>query len=110
MFPLKKANLFLKGTLKAPQLLRYKGKTSESFLDAYFQDPVLKYILNFDARKGASVFNSVCPIMWAINRDFYYVKDPHGVEALPRLFLKHYKGHGGKIMLNTPVEKIIIND
>jgi len=105
-----KANLFLKGMFKAPQLLRYRGKTGESVLDAYFQDPVLKYILNFDARRGASLFNCACPIMWAINRDFHYVKNHHGVEALPRLFLRHYKGHGGEIMLNALVEKIIIND
>ena len=82
----------------------------KAVLDAIFQDPVIKYILNFDARKGASLFNCACPIMWAIKRDFHYINDPHGVEALPRLFLKHYKGHGGEIMLNTLVEKIIIND
>jgi len=105
-----KANLLLKGMFKAPQLLRYRGKTGESVLDATFQDPVIKYILNFDARKGASLFNSACPIMWAIKRDFHYIKDSHGVEALPRLFLSHYKGHGGEIMLDTLVEKIIIND
>ena len=49
-----KANLFLKGTLNAPQLLRYKGKTGESFLDAYFQDPVLT-ISPRNARRGYRV-------------------------------------------------------
>ena len=47
--------------------------------------------------------------MWAIKGNFYYIKDK-GVEALPKLFLRHYEAHGGEISFNTLVRKIVIDE
>jgi len=93
--------------LKAPQLLRYRGKTGQEVLDSFFKDPLLKYLLTFGARKGASILNCASPIIWAIKGNFYYIKDK-GVEALPQLFLRQYTTYGGEIFLNTLVKKIVI--
>jgi phytoene dehydrogenase-like protein len=93
--------------LKAPQLLRYRGKTGQEVLDSLFQDPLLKYLLSFGARKSSSFLHCASPIIWAIKGNFYYIKDK-GVEALPQLFLRQYTTYGGEITLNTFVKKIVI--
>ena len=105
--PKEKLELLYKGILKAPQLLRYRGKTGQEVLDSLFKDPLLKYLLSFGARKGASILNCASPIFWAIKGNFYYIKDK-GVEALPQLFLREYQAYGGEISLNTLVTKIRI--
>ncbi|MCJ7663984.1 MAG: NAD(P)/FAD-dependent oxidoreductase [Desulfobacterales bacterium] len=102
-----KLDLLYKGMLKGPQIFRYRGKTGQEVLDSFFKDPLLKYLLSFGARKGASILTCASPIMWAIKGNFYYIKDK-GVEALPQLFLRQYKAYGGKISFNTLVEKIVI--
>jgi len=102
-----KLHLLYKGMLKGPQIFRYRGKTGQEVLDSFFKDPLLKYLLSFGARKGASILTCASPIMWAIKGNFYYVKDK-GVEALPQLFLRQYKAYGGEIFFNTLVEKIVI--
>ena len=99
--------LLYKGIIKAPQILRYRGKTGREVLDSFFKDPLLKYLLSFGARKDSSVFTCVSPIMWAIKGDFYHIKDK-GVEALPQLFLRYYRAYGGEISFNTLVKKIVI--
>jgi phytoene dehydrogenase-like protein len=93
--------------IKAPQLLRYRGKTGQEVLNSYFQDPLLKYLLSFGARKGSSIFTCASPIIWALKGNFYYIKDK-GVEALPQLFLRYYQAYGGEISYNTLVKKIVI--
>ena len=95
--------------IKTPQLLRYRGKTAQEVLDSYFKDPLLKYLLAFGVRKGASIFACASPILWAITGNFFYIKDK-GVEALPQLFLKYYKAYGGEVSFNTLVKKIVIED
>ncbi len=93
--------------LKGPQIFRYRGKTGQEVLDSFFQDPVLKYLLSFGTRKGASILNCASPIMWAIKGNFYYIKDK-GVEALPQLFLRQYRAYGGEIAFNTLVRRIVV--
>lgn len=78
-------------------------------LEAYFKDPHLKRLLAFGARKDASAFTSIGPIMWAINGNFYYIKGKEQ-QALPQLFLKTFKSYGGEIALNTLVEKILTRE
>ena len=95
--------------IKRPQLIRYRGKTGEEVLDSFFKDPLLKYLLTFGARKGSSIFSCASPIMWAMKGNFYYIKDKE-VEALPELFLRHYKAYGGEISFNTLVKKIVIEE
>ncbi|MBW2040391.1 MAG: NAD(P)/FAD-dependent oxidoreductase [Deltaproteobacteria bacterium] len=102
-----KFELLYKGLFKAPQLLRYRGKTGREVLDSFFKDPLLKHLLTFGAREGSSIFFCASPIMWAIKGDFYYIKDK-GVEVLPQLFLKYYKAYDGDISFNTLVKKIVI--
>jgi len=102
-----KFQLLYKGILKGPQIMRYRGKTAQEVLDAFFKDPVLKYLLTFGARKDSSIFACASPIMWAIKGNCYYIKDK-GVEALPQLFLRRYKAYGGEISFNTLVRKIVI--
>ena len=104
---LKERFQLLHKVIKAPQLLRYRGKTGQEVLDSFFKDPLLKYLLTFGARKGSSIFTCVGPIMWAIKGNFYHIKDK-GVEALPQLFLRYYKAYGGEISFNTLVKKIVI--
>jgi phytoene dehydrogenase-like protein len=93
--------------MKAPQLLRYRGKTGQEVLNSFFKDPLLKYLLSFGARRGSSILHCASPIIWAIKGNFYYIKDK-GVEALPQLFLRYYKAYGGEISYNTLVKKIVI--
>jgi phytoene dehydrogenase-like protein len=102
-----KLHLIYKGMLKGPQIFRYRGKTGQEVLDSFFKDPLLKYLLSFGARKGASILNCASPIMWAIKGNFYYIKD-RGVEALPQLFLRQYQAYGGEIAFNTLVTKIVV--
>jgi prolycopene isomerase len=102
-----KLDLIYKGMLKGPQIFRYRGKTGQEVLDSFFQDPLLKYLLSFGARKGASILNCASPILWAIKGNFYYIKDK-GVEALPQLFLRQYQAYGGEIAFNTLVDKIVV--
>ena len=104
---LKERFQLLHKVLKAPQLLRYRGKTGQEVFDSLFKDPLLKYLLSFGARKGSSILHCASPIIWAIKGNFYYIKGK-GVEALPQLFLKQYEMYGGEIFLNTLVEKIVI--
>ena len=104
---LKERFQLLHKVLKAPQLLRYRGKTDQEVFDSLFKDPLLKYLLSFGARKGSSILHCASPIIWAIKGNFYYIKGK-GVEALPQLFLKQYEMYGGEIFLNTLVEKIVI--
>jgi phytoene dehydrogenase-like protein len=102
-----KLHLAYKGMLRGPQIFRYRGKTGQEVLDSFFQDPLLKYLLSFGARKGASILNCASPILWAIKGNFYYIKD-QGVEALPQLFLRQYQAYGGEIVFNTLVERIVV--
>jgi phytoene dehydrogenase-like protein len=102
-----KLDLAYKGMLRGPQIFRYRGKTGEEVLDSFFDDPVLKYLLSFGCRKGASILNCASPILWAIKGNFYYIKDK-GVEALPRLFLRQYQVYGGEIVFNALVDKIVV--
>jgi prolycopene isomerase len=95
--------------IKIPQIFRYRGKTGQAVLDSFFKDPLLKHLLTFGSRKGSSLFACASPIMWAIRGNFYYIKGK-GVEALPQLFLGHYKAYGGEISLNTLVKKIVIEE
>jgi phytoene dehydrogenase-like protein len=104
---LKERFQLLHKVLKAPQLLRYRGKTDQEVFDSLFKDPLLKYLLSFGARKGSSILHCASPIIWAIKGNFYYIKDK-GVEALPQLFLRQYETYGGEIFLNTLVKKIVI--
>ena len=97
----------LNKVIKRPQLFRYRGKTGQEVLNSFFKDPILKYLLNFGARKNSSIFYCASPIIWAIKGNFYYIKNK-GVEALPQLFLKQYKAYGGEISFNTLVKKIVI--
>jgi len=105
--PTEKMQLLYKGILKAPLLVRYRGKTAQAVLDSFFTDPLLKHLLSFGARKGTSILHCASPIFWAIKGNFYYIKD-NGVEVLPRLFLRQYQAYGGEISFNTLVKKIII--
>ena len=107
LISLKEKFQLLNKVIKRPQLLRYRGKTGQEVLDSFFKDPILKYLLNFGARKDSSIFYCASPIIWAIKGNFYYIKDK-GVEALPQLFLKQYKAYGGEISFNTLVKKIVI--
>jgi phytoene dehydrogenase-like protein len=102
-----KLHLVYKGLLRGPQIFRYRGKTGQDVLDSFFQDPLLKYLLSFGCRKGASILTCASPIMWAIKGNFYYIKD-QGVEALPRLFLRQYQAYGGEITFNTLVKQIVV--
>jgi prolycopene isomerase len=95
--------------IRIPQIFRYRGKTGQAVLDSFFKDPLLKHLLTFGSRKGSSLFTCASPIMWAIKGNFYYIKG-EGVEALPQLFLRHYKAYGGEISLNTLVKKIVIEE
>jgi all-trans-retinol 13,14-reductase len=95
----------LQKVLRAPQLLRYRGKTGEEVLNSLFKDPLLKHLLSFGARKGCSILHCASPIIWAIMGNVYYLKDK-GVEALPQLFLRCYQACGGEICYNTLVQKI----
>lgn len=104
-----KLQLVYQALTKVPQVLRYRGKTGQEFLDSFFKDPLLKHLLTFGARKGSSIFNCASPIMWAIKGNYYYIKDK-GVEALPQLFLKYYETYGGEISFNTLVKKIVIEE
>ena len=104
---LKERFQLLNKVIRIPQLLRYRGKTGQEVLNSFFKDPLLKYLLTFGARKGASILNCASPIIWAIKGNFYYIKDK-GVEALPQLFLRQYTTYGGEISLNTLVKKIVI--
>jgi phytoene dehydrogenase-like protein len=103
--PKEKLQLLYKGILKAPLLIRYRGKTSQAVLDSFFKDPLLKYLLSFGARKGSSILNCASPIFWAMTGNFYYIKGK-GVEALPQLFLRQYQAYGGELSCNTLVTKI----
>jgi phytoene dehydrogenase-like protein len=105
--PQEKLQLLYKGILKAPLLIRYRGKTSQAVLDSFFKNPLLKYLLSFGARKGSSILNCASPIFWAITGNFYYIKGK-GVEALPQLFLRQYQAYGGELSCNTLVTKIQI--
>ena len=102
-----KFQLLYKGILKGPQIMRYRGKTAQEVLDSFFEDPLLKSLLSFGARKDSPIFACASPIMWAIKGDCYYIQD-RGVEALPKLFLRYYKAYGGEISFNTLVKKIVI--
>ena len=102
-----KFQLLYKGILKAPQIMRYRGKTGREVLNSFFKDPLLKYLLSFGARNDSPIFACASPIIWAIKGDCYYIKDK-GVEALPQLFLRYYKAYGGEISFNTLVKKIVI--
>lgn len=104
-----KLQLLYKGILKGPQIMRYRGKTAQEVLDSFFKDPLLKHLLCFGARKDSSIFACASPIMWAIKGNCYYIKDK-GIEALPQLFLRHYKAYGGEISLDTLVKKIVIEE
>ena len=106
---LKERFQLLHKVLKAPQLLRYRGKTGQEVLDSLFNDPLLKYLLSFGARKGSSILHCASPIIWAIKGNCYYIKD-QGVEVLPQLLLKCYQGYGGEISCNTLVKKIVIEN
>jgi len=105
--PREKLQLLYKGILKAPLLVRYRGKTGQAVLDSFFKDPLLKYLLSFGARKGSSILNCASPIFWAITGNFYYIKGK-GVEVLPQLFFRQYQAYGGEISFNTLVKKIIV--
>jgi phytoene dehydrogenase-like protein len=107
LISLKEKFQLLNKLIKRPQLLRYRGKTGQEVLDSFFKDPLLKYLLTFGARKDASIFSCVSPLIWAIKGNFYYIKGK-GVEALPQLFLKQYKAYGGEISFDTLVKKIVI--
>jgi phytoene dehydrogenase-like protein len=107
LISLKEKSQLLYKFIKRPQLLRYRGKTGQEVLDSFFKDPLLKYLLTFGARKGSSIFSCASPIMWAMNGNFFYIKDKE-VEALPKLFLRYYETYGGEISFNTLVKKIVI--
>jgi prolycopene isomerase len=104
-----KLKLLQEGIVRCRSLLRYRRKSGGDFLDSHFKDPLLKYLLIFDARKDCSVFTCAGPVMWAMKGDLCCIEDG-GVEALPELFIKSYKEYGGGILFNTLVEKIVVEN
>jgi prolycopene isomerase len=104
-----KLKLLHEGILRRRSLLRYRRKSGREFLDSHFKDPLLKHILLFDARKDCSVFTCAGPVMWAIKGDLCCIEG-QGVEALPKLFVKSYKAYGGRILFNTLVKKIMVEN
>ena len=97
-----------------PALFKSNGKTWGAMVDARIKNPELKAI--YSGQWGyyglppskLSCFYYALPFLGYLSEGGYY---PRGrSQNISDAFVNYIKGHGGKVLLNTKVEKILVKD
>jgi phytoene dehydrogenase-like protein len=99
--------------LKLLTVLRWSFRTGKDLVEHFISDPVLQAILYGQAGDHGMPPSQVsAPMQMGIT--YHYFDGAYfplgGGGALPKAFIKAIKAAGGEIRLQTPVEKIIIED
>jgi phytoene dehydrogenase-like protein len=94
-------------------LLRWSFRTGKDLVEHFINDPVLQAILYGQAGDHGMPPSQVsAPMQMGITYHYfegaYYPRGGGG--ALPKAFLRALKAAGGEIRLETPVDKIIVED
>ncbi len=94
-------------------LLRWGRRTGQDLLDAHVRDPVLQAILSGQAGDHGEAPSRASAIIHAAITHHYldgaYFPRGGGF-AIPRAFVRTFKAAGGTLMLNTTVQRILVED
>jgi all-trans-retinol 13,14-reductase len=97
-----------------PHLFRLNGKTWGEMVDARVRDPRLKAIVSGQwgyyglPPSRLSCFYYAIPFMGYLSAGGYY---PRGhSQSISTAFTRYIEGHGGKVLLNTKVDRILLRD
>lgn len=97
--------------LRLPNTLRYGMRTLDSVLDDFVKDPMLRAILSMQAGDHGVAPSKVPFLMHAAVTAHYYQGAWYpmgGAKSLPRAFIRALRKHGGRIMMRTRVERILV--
>jgi phytoene dehydrogenase-like protein len=95
-----------------PTFFKYRTKMLEDVINEHFQNPTLKsFFLShpfFLSEPKDSVLVSALRMASALAGDLFYPKG--GMQSLADAFVEKIQNYGGEILLNTEVDKVLIND
>lgn len=96
--------------LKCPRLRKYSAKSAGEVTHSFFTDPKLRAIMHgtaifLDPGTQAGILMNV--IGMAANEDIYYPRQG-GIQALPNILVKALEQNGSQIVLNTTVNRILV--
>ena len=98
---------------RLPTVLRYGMVPLTRFLDRFTSDPLLRAILSIQAGDHGMAPSRAPTALHAGLQSYYFHGGCYprgGGHHIPETLVRHIEGHGGKVVLGTKVERVLVED